>query len=135
MHLKQSLLAGLVGVILASLALAACGGGSGAKDPAAQTVNNYLQALVAGDNNRITTLSCKDFEKQANLEVDSFAGVKPSLKDVVCQVRGTEGSARVVTCTGKISATYGNEVQEFDLSKQSYIVNQQGSDWLVCGHK
>lgn len=105
------------------------------KDIAGETVEAYLQALVSGDSDRMVSLSCSDYEKEAILELDSFQGVKPSLDNVACEQTGAEGDTRLVKCTGKILATYGNELQEFDLSRQTYRVAQEGKEWLVCGQE
>lgn len=112
--------------------LAACGQ---KKDVAGKTVEAYLQALVSGDSDRMVTLSCSDYEKEAMLEFDSFQGVKPSLENVVCKQTGSDGNLILVKCEGKILATYGNEVQEFDLSNQTYKVAQESQEWLVCGRE
>ena len=56
------------------------------------------------------------------------------LEDLVCEETGTtpEGMA-IVSCTGKIAASYGDELQEFDLSLQDYLVENLNNQWLVCG--
>ncbi len=100
-----------------------------------ETVEAYLQALVSGDSDRMLTLSCSDYEEDAILELDSFQGVKPSLDNVVCEQTGSDGDMILVQCTGKILATYGNELQEFDLSGQTYRVAQEGQEWVVCGRE
>jgi len=123
--------AGLL-LVLGLLFVAGCSGG---KDSAALAVEQYLQGMAAGDANQASKLACKEFEEQAVSDADSFAGVKGQLLDAACSKTGANGSAALVSCTGKISATYGNEVQQFDLAGPVYTVVQQGGSWLVCGRQ
>ncbi len=123
-----------IGLALA-LGMLILSGCAGAKDPAAVAVEKYLKGMVAGDAVQTSKMACKDFEDQAVKDADSFGGVKAELTSAVCSKTGSEGSAVLVSCAGKISATYGNEVQEFDLAGPVYSVVQQGSDWLVCGRQ
>jgi hypothetical protein len=138
-------------VILAVLALAVLAGGSAtpaapgatapaaatapAGNPAAQTVEAYLKAMIAKDSTRLTTLSCKDWEMQALLEMDGFQAVKAELEGLACSATGTDGAATLVNCKGNIAATYGNEVQKISLERQTYKVQQVGGEWRVCGYK
>lgn len=124
------LLTALLITILAGM-LAACSSSSG--DASAQVVEDYLNALVAKDADRVTTLVCGDWEEDALIELDSFQAVTARLDNVVCTQTGTDGDAALVTCTGSIIATYNNEDQELDLSVRTYQVVEQGGDWLVCG--
>jgi len=102
---------------------------------AAKAVENYLQGIVSKDVNKVSTLSCKDWEQQAIQELDSLQAVKAALSGVACTQSGTDGSTSLVKCTGKIVITYDNENQEFDLSLRTYRVTQSGGDWLVCGYQ
>ncbi len=102
---------------------------------APKAVEKYLQALVAEDANRLSVLVCKDFEQQARLELDSFIGVKASLKDMKCSQSGTDGDVALVACNGSIVATYNNEQQELPLAGRIYRVVMEGGDWLVCGYQ
>jgi hypothetical protein len=120
---------GLVALLLLSGLLAACGS---TKHPAAVAVENYLQALVNKDENRLVSLVCPDFEDQALLELDSFSLVQTKLDGLDCQGQA-QGDTAKVTCQGQILATYGTEDQQFDLSEKAYQVVKQGGDWLVCG--
>lgn len=116
-----------------SFLLISCSASSQSAAP--KVVENYLQALVAEDANRLSVLVCKDFEQQARLELDSFIGVKASLKDMTCSQSGTEGDIVLVSCTGSIVATYNNEQQELPLAGRAYRVIMEGGDWLVCGYQ
>jgi|WetSurMetagenome_2_1015567.scaffolds.fasta_scaffold214186_2 hypothetical protein len=122
-------------VIVVTVFLTSCSNTGGSNDPAAKAVVNYLQAVVSGDASKVSSNSCKDWESQAMMEMDSFAGVKANVDQAVCKTTSTDGSMTQVTCTGKIKATYNNENQEFDLSGRTYQVTQQGGEWLVCGYK
>jgi hypothetical protein len=117
--------------MLATIFLTACS--STKTDAPAKAVEDYLNTLVAKDENRLPTLVCGDWEDEALIELDSFQAVTARLEDVACKQTGTDGNTALVNCTGKIVATYNNEDQELDLSVRTYQVVQDGSDWLVCG--
>jgi hypothetical protein len=117
---------------LTALFLSACGA---AKNPAAQTVEDYIQALVAKDSSRLSALSCAEWEPNALLEMDSFQAVQTKLDGLSCTLSGTDGATTLVACRGKIVASYNNEDQQFDLSARTYQVIQQGGDYLVCGYR
>lgn len=121
-------------VIPVLLALAGCSGGS-AGSTAPKAVENYLQALVSQDTAKLSTLSCKDWEKQALLELDSFQGVTAKVTEPACTQTGTDGNMVLVTCQGKIDATYNNENQQIPLGGRSYKVVQESGEWHVCGYK
>jgi hypothetical protein len=131
--MRRLLLIAVVGIV-GIFAITACSN-SGGKQPAAKAVEDYLQAVVSGDENKVTSLSCKDWQSQATMEMDSFSGVKAALDQAACTQTGTDGKNSLVQCTGKIKATYNNEQQEFDLAGRTYQVAQEGGDWLVCGYK
>ena len=105
------------------------------QDPAAGAVENYLNALVAKDSNKLSTLSCSDWEQSAQTELDSFQAVEVKLQNVKCATIGKESEQTLVTCQGKLAATYGNENQELDLSTRTYLVIEQNGEWLVCGER
>ena len=112
------------------LLLAAC---APRGDGSALAVENYLKALVAKDSNKLSSISCADWESSALTELDSFQAVEAKLDGLSCAKTGTDGDTALVTCEGKLIATYGNEDQELDLSTRTYRVIEQGGDWLVCG--
>lgn len=129
--MKRNIFIAVMAILLVAI-LSACGS---VKDPAAQAVEQYLAAMVAGNSDQIVSYACKTYEEQARQDVDSFAGVKASLDKASCQKSGTSVDATLVTCQGKIQATYGNENQSFDLSGQTYQVIQEGGEWRVCGRQ
>jgi len=124
-------------LLLVPLILAACAPGGGpASDstPAVKALESYLQALVNKDEATLTSLSCQDWEPNALLELDAFQAVDTTLEGLVCKPTRESGDTAQVTCQGKIQATYGDEVQSFDLGERVYNMAQQGGDWLVCGY-
>jgi len=117
--------------ITAATSLTACA--SNDNNASAQAVEEYLNALVAKDADRLATLSCGAWEEDALLELDSFQAVEARLDGVACEQTGTDGATALVLCNGKIIASYDNEDQELDLSVRTYQVVQEGGEWLVCG--
>ena len=123
----------VIGLILTLVLLAACSaqGGSGPT----KAVEAYLQALVSKDAAKIVTLSCASWESQAQTEVDSMTAVSAKLDSLSCQDAGTDGASSLVTCKGKIVATYNNEAQDIPLEGRTYKVSQESNEWRVCGYK
>ncbi len=120
-------------ILIFALALAGCS--SNSKSPAAQAVESYLNALIGKQADTLSSLSCADWEAQALLEMDSFEAVSASLEGLSCSETGTENGQTLVTCTGKIVTSYQGEAREFDLSRWTYQVAQEGGDWRVCGYR
>ena len=127
----RKILLSLFIIMMTGILLTACSGSG--DDAPAKAVESYLNALVAKDENRLPTLVCGDWEQDALIELDSFQAVTPRLDNAVCKQTGTDGDTALVSCTGKIVATYNNEDQEMDLSVRTYQVVQDNGDWLVCG--
>jgi outer membrane lipoprotein-sorting protein len=121
----------LILVIITNLFLSACA--SKSNDAPVKAVEDYLNALVSKESDRLTTLSCGDWEDDALLELDSFQAVATKLDGLACSQTGTDGDTALVLCKGKIIMTYNTEDQELDLSTRTYQVVQEGGDWLVCG--
>jgi hypothetical protein len=126
--LRKSILT--LSLILAGIILAACASDT---DAPAQAVQNYLNALVSKEPDRLSTLVCGEWEEDALIELDSFQAVTARLENVACSQTGADGDTALVLCTGDIVATYNNEDQKLDLSVRTYQVIEQGGDWLVCG--
>lgn len=120
-------------MLILLLTLSACSTNTEAE--AARAIEAYLAALTSQQPERLVTLSCADWEDDALFELDSFAAVSTSLKDLQCQVSGQDGDAQLVTCTGSIQATYGNEIQQFDLSARTFRAISEGGEWRMCGYK
>ena len=93
----------------------------------------YLNAMNEKDSTRLSTLSCADWEPTALMELDSFQAVSTTLEGLSCAQTGTDGANALVTCQGKIVASYNGELQEFDLSARTYVAENSTGEWLVCG--
>lgn len=120
----------ILALTLTAILLAACASNT---DAPAQAVQNYLNALVDKEADKLPSLVCGEWEEDALIELDSFQAVTARLEDVSCSQTGTDGETALVLCTGNIVATYNNEDQKLDLSTRTYQVIEQGGDWLVCG--
>ena len=118
-------------IVFASLAVSGCV--SSNDNAPVQAVEAYLNALVEKDANRLTTLSCGEWEEDALLELDSFQAVSARLEGLACEQTGTDGETALVLCNGNIVASYNEENQELDLSVRTYQVMEEGGEWLVCG--
>jgi len=117
-------------ITLIAIPLAACASNT---DVPAKAVENYLNALVNKEADKLPTLVCGDWEEDALIELDSFQAVTAKLENLSCAQTGTDGDTSLVVCNGNIVATYNNEDQKLDLSVRTYQVVEQGGDWLVCG--
>ncbi|PKO16323.1 MAG: hypothetical protein CVU39_08135 [Chloroflexi bacterium HGW-Chloroflexi-10] len=124
----------LVVILLSSLILSACAGGSGSAGPE-KSVEAYLNALVAADAEKMSTLSCADWETNAMLELDSFQAVEASLKDMKCTQSGSDGDTALVGCEGQIVVSYDGEATEIPLDSRTYDLVQSGGEWLICGYR
>jgi hypothetical protein len=123
----------IIGLALLLALLAACTAQSGSGPTRA--VEAYLQALVSKNAEKIVTLSCAIWESDAQTEVDSMTAVTAKLEGLSCQDAGKDGAASLVTCKGKIVATYNNENQDIPLEGRIYKVSQESNEWRVCGYK
>ena len=122
----------LILISVLALLLSACAKSS---NPAAKAVEDYLTAMVDKKSDRLSALSCADWESNALQEFDSLQAVKTRLEGLSCAVTGTDGTTTDVVCQGNIIATSNNEDQQLDLSVRTYQVAQQGGKYLVCGYK
>jgi hypothetical protein len=98
-------------------------------------IESYNQALVAGKADQLTTLSCSDWEADAQNELASFSAVQVDLRDMSCSESSVDGDTALVSCTGKIIANYGNEVLEINLADRLYQAVQEGGEWRMCGYR
>jgi hypothetical protein len=122
----------LLPALLFLIILSACT--SGASKPE-QTVESYLNAIVEADENKITTLSCAEWEENAMLELDSFQGVEVSLVDMQCSQSGSDGDTALVACSGHFLTSYDGENMEIGLETREFELIQQSGEWLVCGYR
>ncbi|HPH96521.1 MAG TPA: hypothetical protein PKW33_17465 [Anaerolineaceae bacterium] len=114
------------------LTLAACGT---QKSGAVQAVENYLQAVVSQKGDQAVGFSCAAWEEDARMEADSFAAVTARIENLACSEAGADGDGTLVTCKGKIVATYNNEDQDFPLEGIIYRTVKESNTWLMCGYK
>lgn len=110
--------------------LSACGGGGG--DPAA-AVERYLTAKVGRDADTVRALLCSDMEHELERETRAFETVSDArIEGLSCTVAGDDsGDEAIVSCDGRIVASYGLQETEFDLS--SYRVVKEDGEWRWCG--
>jgi len=120
----------LLFILLITNILTACSSNS---DASVLAVENYLNALVNKEADRLPSLVCGEWEEDALIELDSFQAVTATLEDVSCSQIDTDEGVALVLCNGNIVASYNNEDQRLDLSTRTYQVIEQGGDWLVCG--
>lgn len=119
-------------ILAVSLLLAAC---ATSDQGAVRAVETYLQALVEKDQDRLLAGICPAWEMDALLELDALSLIQTSLSDLACEQTGSENEQALVVCQGSIDATYGTEIQKFDLGGRIFLVEKAGSDWLVCGYR
>jgi hypothetical protein len=114
----------------------ACNGGGGtsapvqdfpAEDAAALTVEQYLQAKVAGDDDALRPLLCAAKEADFQLEASSFDAVDAEIEGMAC----VREDADTVRCEGEIVAVYGGEDTVFPLG--AYRVIEEDGAWKWCG--
>lgn len=129
--LKYSFLIGLFALLVSTVS---CGGGH-SRQPAAEAITAYLQALVQNDIHAMINLSCAQWESQAKLELDSFAAVKVALEGPGCTESGTDDGIVLVNCSGKIIANYGAEDLVIELRERTYQVVNEGGEWRMCGYR
>ena len=105
------------------------------KEPAVQTVEAYLNAIVTQDDTTLITLVCEEYQFDVMLEMDSFLAVSPQLQDLSCAVNGEENGTTLVTCSGSILATYNDEQQNLDLAGRIFKVINAAGEWQMCGYQ
>jgi hypothetical protein len=116
----------LILACMITVLVAACGGTS--SDPA-QTVEDYLQAKVEGDQEALRGLLCSEMESILEREARSFESVSGvEIEGMACTF---EEAADTVRCEGTIVALYGTEETEFPLS--AYRVVEEDGEWRWCG--
>jgi outer membrane lipoprotein-sorting protein len=99
-----------------------------------KAVETYFESISEKDASRLSTITCKDWEADALMMLDSFNAVSTSLESLSCRQTDTGANGNIiVSCDGKLVASYNGELQEFDLSAQEYIVENSTGEWLVCG--
>jgi hypothetical protein len=105
------------------------------KNSASQVVEDYLKAKVKSDADKLASLSCKDWEAQAQQDALPFQSVDAKLQDMSCTENGQEGSYTLVTCEGKIVVAYRGETRELNLSDTIYRAIKENGEWKMCGEE
>ena len=95
-------------------------------------VQNYLNALVKKDSAVLISMTCKDWESEAQKELDSFLNVGTTLDGLNCRILSQSLSNASVNCQGFLFLTYDTEIQKIDLSKRTYQLVLENNDWRVC---
>ena len=114
-------------ILFLALALVGCNNTSSP----GRVIQQYLEARIASDVDQIRSLSCAALESKAILEASSFRGRNAELQGVSCKEAGKEGDYVIVTCEGKIVATYQGEKSEFPAG--NYRTIQEDGEWKMCG--
>ncbi len=123
----------LLFVLLLAAGLAGCSKKS-EKSEAVRPVEAFYDAIVTQNRDRVGSIACAEWEKDALREVDAFMGVKSELKDFSCTVTEENGDQAVVTCKGKIAASYGAEITDFPLDGRTHKVIKEQGEWRICGY-
>jgi hypothetical protein len=105
------------------------------RDGAVKAIQAYLQALVDKDRESIASLACAGWEADARTELESFTAVSVAMHDLDCQETGIDGDMALVSCSGKITANYGNEILEIDLSERTFQAIYEAGEWRMCGYR
>lgn len=124
----------IIGALPAVFMVVACSAADQGQ-PAAASVSAYLEALVQKDENAMINQACAEWEEQARLEFDSFAAVEVKLEGPGCLETGMDGSITLVSCTGKLIASYGAEDLVIELNERTYQVLNEGGEWRMCGYR
>jgi len=120
-------------IIVTALALGGCSG-PGSGSGAVGAVDSYYQSIIAQNSDQLNNVICPEFQDAAQVELDSFQGVKTELQGLSCQEAGKEGQNTLVKCAGKIVATYGSEKMDFPIDDRVHKVQNQSGSWKVCGY-
>ena len=129
---KQKIIYQTIIFIIIIISLAGCNSDNG---DATIAIEAYIQALSDRDTNKVSNLSCADWEQNALVEADSFTSVGSTVENLVCTEDGKEGSDRIISCTGTLVLDYNGEAQQIDLSKRTYIARLEDGEWRMCGYR
>ncbi len=120
-------------MLLTFFGLAACSKQSKSSE-AARPVEAFYDAIVSQKRDRVGSIACAAWEKDALREVDAFMGVKSELKDFSCAVTEENGDTATVACKGRIAASYGEEITDFPLDGKIHKVIKEQGEWRICGY-
>jgi hypothetical protein len=122
-------------MVLTSVVLLACTGGTVEVAGAPKAIEAYLQARVKADADKMIALSCADWEAKARVEATSAKSQNEQLQDVACTLGAADGNAQLVQCSGKILNSYNGETRERNLSEFTFRTVADGGEWRMCGYK
>jgi hypothetical protein len=123
-------------LILCTLLLLLILTGCAKKATAPQAIENYLKAKVSGNEDKLVSLSCKDWEAQAALDVVPFQSVEAKIDNLSCKKSGQDGSYTLVTCEGTLVIQYrGENPRSQSLSGTTSRALQEDGDWKMCGEQ
>ena len=123
----------MLALLCAALFAAGCANKT-VDDGPAKATEAFYRAIVEQNRDQVSTIACADWEKTALREVDAFMGVKSELQDFGCSVKSVEGDSAIVTCHGKIAASYGAEITDFPLEGREHTVVKEAGEWRICGY-
>jgi len=111
------------------------GCGSQKESNAAAAVENYIVALAEKNKSQVVSLSCKEWEESATLEVDALLSVDAAVTGLNCEIDGEDNMGTYVVCSGSLDLTYDDEVRAIDLSRRTYTLRQEDGQWRICSYK
>lgn len=121
----------LLSLMTLSLVLAACADEGNASD----AIESYLKAKIAGDEDKLVSLSCKDWEAQARLDAAPFKSGEAEFEGMACENAGKQDEFTLVTCEGTLTFEYRGELREQDLSALTYLAIKENDEWKMCGEQ
>lgn len=95
--------------------------------PAIPAVEAYLQAMVLGNAQQMTALSCTGRTQAIRSEVGEFGGANATLENMSCSIAGEDQDGVRVTCQGNI--VFPNETRPLS----TYYAIEENNGWKFCG--
>ena len=129
--LRSRMFVMLLLLVSLSAILAACAD----EGSASETVENYLKAKITADEDKLVSLSCKDWEVQARLDAAPFKSGEAEFDGMSCKDAGKQDDFTLVTCEGTLSFVYQGEQREQDLSEITYLTIKEDDEWKMCGEQ
>lgn len=128
-HLKRriAVLLTTIGVLM----VAGCAQNSGPE----KTVETFLKAMLAGDQDKAFSVVCPDWETQAAVELAAFSGVSGKIEGMTCKAAGKDDDFTLVTCEGTMVLDYRGEERERSLAGTQYLTRKLDGEWKVCGYR
>ena len=120
-------------LLLIIIVLTSCGGQNDSN--AAAAAENYISALAEKNKSQVISLSCKEWEESATLEVDALLSVDADVSGLGCEITGDDDLNTYVKCSGSLDLTYNDEIRAINLSRRIYTLRQEDGQWRVCSYK